>query len=389
MPRKSESLRLLEMLDVADLRRFAQHHDVPHTGSALELRRRLVGELGHSLEGLVSMRGPWSRENWNALVRRLGGQPSLAFEDLRHEIRRLLAPESGDRDASGTPLPPPTGAPSSSAPTTDPPAAPAPAWSLPAVGTLVKGRYWLHERLGAGGFGTVFAARDQETGDGDLVLKFANDPEHADSVLNEYRKANVLDHPHICSYKHFDRTPEFGPFVVMRNGGRSVDGLAKTAGLGVGAALRILRQAAVALDFAHSRDVIHGDVNPGNILVDGEGHVRLTDFGIATTAARVEQDGHFTVVGTSVKGQHRLYGAPETFHAILKRESDQYSLALVFVAMVKGVNGFQGPESKLGGLTTIQQRALARAQSGEAASRFKSCVQFADAMKAESRAAAG
>jgi serine/threonine protein kinase len=387
MPRKSESLRLLERLDVADLRRFAQHHEIPHTGAGAQLRRRLIGELGTTIEGVVSLRGPWSRENWNALVQRMGGQPSLSFEELRHEIRRLLADPNDD---TGTSTPGPGSVTSDRVSTTDPHSVPPPQWSLPQVGTIIDGRYRLRERLGAGGFGTVFAARDEDTGDDGLVLKFANDPAHADSVLNEYRKATVLNHPNICSYKHYQRTPEFGPFVVMRNGGTSVATLAKNAGLGVLKALEILRQAAVALDFAHSRDVIHGDVSPGNLLVDAVGRVQITDFGIATTATRVlQQDGRFTVIGTSVKGYHRLFGAPETLHLILKRESDQYSLALVFVAMIKGMHRFQGPESAVDGLVPTQERALARAQSSAFASRFRTCVQFADAMQADARAIAG
>ncbi len=379
MPRKSEALRLLELLDLADLRMFAQHHDLPHTGSATQLRRRLVEALGRQLEGIVSLRGPWSRENWNALVLKLGGESQQAFEDLRHEIRRLLVADDPGDDAGRTTPPPPVTA--GTSPEPDPTPICSSGWALPAVGTLIKDRYRLRERLGAGGFGTVFSACDEEVGDDGVVLKFANDPAHAESVLHEYRKATALTHPNICNYKHFDRTAEYGPFVVMRNGGKSVGEMAKSTGLGVRAALAILHQAASALDFAHGEDVIHGDVNPGNILVDARGHAQLTDFGIATTAMRVAaRDGHMTIQGTSVKGIHSLFGAPETHHLVLKRESDQYSLALVFIVMMKGMRGFRGPEQDLVGLSAGQRSALARALSYLFNERFKSCREFADAM---------
>ncbi len=87
MSRKSESLRLLEVMTVAELRRFAEHHELKRGGSASELRRRLVGRLGTSLEALVSLRGPWSRGDWNRFVERRGGQPQMSFEDLRGEVQ--------------------------------------------------------------------------------------------------------------------------------------------------------------------------------------------------------------------------------------------------------------------------------------------------------------
>jgi hypothetical protein len=374
--KKSETLRLLEVMTESDLRRFADYCGLERGRSGAELRRGLVGRLGTSLEGLVSQRGPWNRDDWNLLVVRMGGNAQGAFEDLRRELRRLLG-----SDAVATTDPPSLA---------EPPPSPRPPPHLPSVGALIKDRYRLLERLGAGGFGTVFSARDELVADDQLVLKFANHPDGAESVLNEYRKTANLNHPNICSYKHYDKCDEYGPFVVMRHGGIAVAKLAESKGVDLGLALAILHGAAAALDFAHDQGVIHGDVNPGNILVARDQRVQLTDFGIAACMERVfGTHGQKTMVGTSIRGFHQLFGAPEIKFGVLKPNSDQYSLALVFCAALKGMAQFQGPEQAIEQLSAAQQQAIGRALHAVHAARFPSCTDFARAMMDDGRTGLG
>lgn len=385
MSRKSETLRLLEAMTVADLRRFAEYHTLKRGGAGSDLRRRLVGRLGTSLEALVSQRGPWAREDWNLLVEGLGGRAQDSFEDLRREIRRLLEkepvtgptpplPDTGGTDSgtdTHTPEPPPT----------DPLFPPV----LPTVGELINHRYCLLECLGAGGFGTAFSARDEKVPGASVVLKFANHAEAADSVLNEYQKAVNLSHPNICSYRHYDHSEEHGPFVVMQHGGLALAKLAASKGVELPLAFAILNQAAQALDFAHGQKIIHGDINPGNVLVDlHDNRVQLTDFGIAACIQSVlGTGGRETFVGTSVKGIHAQFGAPETRFGLLKPSSDQYSLALVFCVALQGMAKFIGPSQDIEGLSAAQQKVLARALQAAPEARFPSCAEFARAMVTE------
>jgi hypothetical protein len=370
MPKKSESLRLLESMDLAMLRQLAKYHGVAPAKSAAELRRNLIGHLGTNLDALVSLRGPWTLERWNAFVDARQGAPQGTITGVRRELRRWLSSDTG---SDGDPTPTPTG------PVEVMSARPAAL--VPQVGALINGRYKLLDRLGAGGFGTVFAARDQLSGEDELVLKFANDAAGAESVLNEYRKAGSLNHPNICVVKHYDVAEHAGPFVVMRHGGTSLTQLAQTRGVGIPLALHVIRAVAEALDFAHQRRVIHGDVNPGNVLVGKDNHVQITDFGISAFVVGVSgPNGALTQMGTQVKGFHPLFRAPELLHGILKPKSDQYSLALVFCAAVRGLSQFSGPESRLDGLSRAQQSALERALSSEYGRRFATCGGFASAM---------
>jgi hypothetical protein len=372
MPKKSEALRLLELLDLADVRRFAAHFGIEHGGAEGPLRRRIVARRGTNLDALVSLSGPWSRENWNAFIAKSGGRIQSHIEGIRSEIRRLL-------DAEPAEVSEPTG------PTGDePPADPGTAlrFRLPEVGEAILGRYVLEARLGVGGFGTVFAAHDKIVGE-PLVLKFANDPERAESVLNEYLKAGALSHPNICRYKHYDRTDEHGPFVVMSNGGTAISKLAAMQPMGMVRALDVVRQAALALDYAHSKGVIHGDVNPGNILVGADDVVQITDFGISAFAVSVaKEDGGVTVVATHIRGTHQIYGAPEVRALKLKPQSDQYSLALVYCAMLTGVHNFQGAISAEV-VPTSQRPAIQQALSHFHDQRFPSCSELARALSGE------
>jgi serine/threonine protein kinase len=373
MPRKSEALRLLEMLDPADVRRFAVHFGVPHSGAGGALRRRLIAKNGTSLDGLVCLAGPWSRENWNAFITRAGGRPQAHIEDVRSEIRRLLdADLTCDLDL--------TDEPSDGSSVVPPPPSP---FRLPEIGEAIQNRYLLKERLGVGGFGTVFAAHDNLV-DSRVVLKFANDAEHAASVLNEYRKASGLSHPNICRYRNFERSEEHGPFVVMQDGGDSIATLTANGPLPRERALSVLRQAALALDFAHAKGVIHGDVSPGNILVDAHDVVTITDFGIsAFITSRVRSDGGKTQCATHVHGTHPLFGAPEVLHAAtLKPQSDQYSLALVCCAMHTGMKSFQGVLS-VDCIPACQRPAITRALSPLHHQRYPTCTDLVRALAGE------
>jgi serine/threonine protein kinase len=101
--------------------------------------------------------------------------------------------------------------------------------------------------------------------------------------------------------------------------------------------LRILRQAASALDYAHGRGIVHRDVKPANIMTDEDGAVKITDFGIAKITAARQRPRRSTVVGTP------NYMSPEQVQGLpVDGRSDQFSLAVIAYEILTGERPFQG-----------------------------------------------
>lgn len=242
-------------------------------------------------------------------------------------------------------------------------------------GPLIGDRYAILRRLGAGGMGQAFEAVDQLT-KSRVVLKYGVTP-------GEYQIAARLSHPNICRYHNLelDRARANEPFAVMEHGGRSVaDVIAQNGPLQTPEAIRIVTEAARALDYAHEQKVIHSDVSPGNVLVATDGRVRLTDFGVSVQGQlRTVVHGQRTVVAGTVLGYNRAYVAPEVLAGERPRaRSDQYSLALVFCSMMEG-EGL--PEDyrprRFSRLKPTQNAALFRALAEYPSERFGSCGEFA------------
>ncbi|MEV6011860.1 serine/threonine-protein kinase [Streptomyces sp. NPDC051976] len=160
---------------------------------------------------------------------------------------------------------------------------------------LIDGRFELLERLGGGGMGLVWRARDNAL-DREVALKEVRPPDPAvaeadplgaqqmrERVLREARALARLQHPHVVIIHHIVDTPEHPyPWLVMElvGGGSLVDRLARGP-LGVPEAARIGRGVLSALRAAHAAGIQHRDVKPGNVLLRTDGTPVLTDFGIA------------------------------------------------------------------------------------------------------------
>jgi hypothetical protein len=254
--------------------------------------------------------------------------------------------------------------------------------SLAAEG-LVGGRFRLLQSLGKGGQGEAFEARDEQFPErGLVVIKFAS----FDTAAREFKMAMLFRHENICQYIDiaFDEARN-QRYLVIEHGGRSLEQLMSEQGaLARDDALPIVSQAAEALDYAHSKGVIHHDVSPGNVLIDDEGHVRVTDFGIAVEGTiRTVAGGNHTMVAKTSLGRHPWYAAPEmsTSEPVRKR-ADQYSLGLVLCSLLEG-EVFTKPYRlrDFRRLNARQNAALRRALSRKADDRFPSCVAFAHALE--------
>ena len=157
---------------------------------------------------------------------------------------------------------------------------------------LVAGRYALSDVIGRGGMGTVWLATDRVL-EREVALKevtFSVDLTTEERTilrertLREARAAARLDHPRVA--RVYDVVEEDGrPWLVMEHvSARSLQDIIEERGpLPPAAVAQIGLDVLAALEAAHGAGIVHRDVKPANVLVEPDGHARLTDFGIATT----------------------------------------------------------------------------------------------------------
>ena len=152
----------------------------------------------------------------------------------------------------------------------------------PCTTQSVNDRYVLLKQLGDGGMGTVYLAEDQ-TMEGRLVaLKFVS----KGRILDEARAALKLVHPNIATVRDVEFRAERPYLVEDYIDGKTLEEVLKDRGAPMpeDEVIRLLKPVALALDYAHEMGVIHRDVKPGNIMLDGNGKPFVIDFGIARTS---------------------------------------------------------------------------------------------------------
>jgi WD40 repeat protein/serine/threonine protein kinase len=214
------------------------------------------------------------------------------------------------------------------------------------VSPNVIDRYQIREKLGSGGFGTVFRAYDPRL-DRDVALKILH-PEAFGSLLaverfqREARAMARLHHPHIVPvYDAVQSGPHhFIASALIR--GRTLASSIPDGGLAPRRAVRLAIQLVEALAYAHKEGVLHRDVKPSNILIDVHDTLYLMDFGLAgrteAGGARVTKLG--SLLGTPA------YMAPEQARGDWERvgpAADLYSVGVVLYEMLTGRLPFEGP----------------------------------------------
>jgi serine/threonine protein kinase len=163
---------------------------------------------------------------------------------------------------------------------------------LLAVGDVLRGRYLVRGLLGRGGMGTVYAATDQfrlegSTGDQKVALKVLHTevikrPHLFAELRREFQYLQALSHPNIVRVHEFDRDGDLAFFTMEQLSGAL---LSNALSVHLGSclhrpyALAIVRDVGSAVAHAHTRGVVHGDLNPGNIFITDEGEIRVLDFG--------------------------------------------------------------------------------------------------------------
>lgn len=151
------------------------------------------------------------------------------------------------------------------------------------------GHYRIEERIGAGGMGEVWRARDTRL-DRDVALKLLLGGPAADAaartrVLNEARAASALNHPNICTVHDVGEAGGelFIAFELVD--GRALNQMIPSEGLPAETVVRYGIQIADALAHAHARGIIHRDLKSANIMVTPEGRAKVLDFGLAQHAS--------------------------------------------------------------------------------------------------------
>jgi len=203
--------------------------------------------------------------------------------------------------------------------------------------------YEIQGELGRGGMATVYLAV-QLSLSRSVALKvlaphLANDPVDKERFLREARFAANLHHPHIVEI-HDVGEADGTPFMAMGYEPGGTAAAVEGTVLAPGAALRMVRDIAGALDYAHQQGVVHRDVKPENILLRKDGSCVLTDFGIALSATQLSGLTH---EGTSIGTPH--YMSPEQLRGEkVDGRSDLYSLGVVLYQLLTGTLPYQGTD---------------------------------------------
>ncbi|MFG2678466.1 serine/threonine-protein kinase [Streptomyces sp. NPDC048392] len=277
-----------------------------------------------------------------------GGPLSEADEPtsfaLQPPRQPAAVPHPGHPYAAPAQVVPPRSPASPSTPSGAPSSAPSAAAPDPGAGRLVAGRYRLLARLGHGGMGTVWRAKD-ETVDREVAVKEPRLPDHLpererdnafERMRREARAAARLDHPAVVGV-HDVAVVDGQPWIVMELvRGRSLGDALQEGTLGAREAARIGLEVLGALEAAHAAGILHRDVKPDNVLLGRHDRVVLTDFGIA----QIEGETNLTDTGGFVGSPE--YIAPE--RVLGQRPgpaSDLWSLGVVLYAATEGVSPFR------------------------------------------------
>lgn len=260
-------------------------------------------------------------ELYLAAVERPAGERSeflrqaCSDEDLRREVESLLRFEGGDDTLMRH-------SPWSRSPRVEP--------------GMRLGPYEVESRLGAGGMGEVWKARDTRLGRS-VAVKVSK-AQFSERFEREARAVAALNHPNIATL--YDVGPNY--FVMEYVDGKPLQEVIPRKGLSVGESLKYATQVADALAAAHAAGIVHRDLKPGNVMITPSGQVKVVDFGLARMEVAENGDG-LTQTAEGIIAGTLAYMSPEQAEGRpLDARSDVFSFGALFYEMLTGTRAFRG-----------------------------------------------
>jgi serine/threonine protein kinase len=275
------------------------------------------------------------------------------------------------------------------------------------VGSVLRDRFMLQERLAGGGMGVVYKAMDRRLAEADsaepwvavkiLSPELSQNANALRALQQEASKGRCLTHPNIVRFVDLDRDDDLYFIVMEWLEGRTLADILDSAdsrSIDQQRAFSIVRQIGKALDYAHRCGIVHADVKPGNIMIAPNGDAKLFDFGVARVRQKqLQNEPNFD------PGVLGLFTPAYSSMQVLTGETpvpsdDVFSLACLLYRLIAGYRVF-GPRNaaeaaeegmkpqQLESINDEQWRVLKKALSYSRVTRFESMVEFIDALDVE------
>ena len=262
----------------------------------------------------------------------------------------------------------------------------------------ILGRYSVRSELGQGGMGVVYKCFDK-IGCVDVAVKglppeVSHNADEMDEIRDNFQLVCELRHPNIAGIRTLEKD-ENGDFYLVMDLARGMNlgkWMRKNNEADFAEKIKILRQIASALDYAHERRVMHRDVKPENVMIDADGHVSVLDFGLAaqirSSMSRASRMVTSTSGTPSYKAPEQWRGRPQTAAV------DQYSLGVIAYRMFAGCLPFDCDDMTMLARAVLQESplpvknvpehvnsALMKVLSKEPSERFPDCASFVSALE--------
>ena len=276
------------------------------------------------------------------------------------------------------------------------------------VGSVLRDRFLLQQRVLGGSMGTVYKALDRrlaEAGDSNpyvaikvLSPKLSRNGNALRALQSEAAKGRCLSHPNIVRFIDLDREGELYFIVMEWLEGKSLSTIlddSSSKNIDLNTTLDIVKQVGRALDYAHQRGVIHADIKPGNIMITPSGIVKLFDFGVARVRQK-EQEGQPNIDAGELSAKTPAYSSMQVLTGETPVAADDvFSLGCLMYRLVAGYRVF-GPRNaaeaaaegmepqKPQGLNDGQWQALKKALAYSRVPRFASPAAFVAALDGKS-----